>query len=37
MTLAMLGISIALGVGNFAMLIIIFQKLDTPRRGRRAP
>lgn len=38
MTFAMLGISIALGVGNFAMLCVIYQRLEQMNaRRRRAP
>lgn len=34
---AMLGLSIALSLGNFVMLVIIFQRLDAMPRRRRAP
>lgn len=35
MLFAMLGVSIAIGVGNMIFLAVIFQKLDAPKRGRR--
>lgn len=34
MIYAFLGLSIAIGLGNFVMLCIIFQRLDTPTRRR---
>lgn len=34
---AMLGVSIALSLGNFVMLVIVFQRMDAMPRRRRAP